>query len=133
MFNGRCECGQVQYEISGEIQSFSHCHCSKCRRISGSEFASWAGVTRSEFAYTSGEELLRKFSFSERATSYFCSNCGSGILIDDGQEEDEIYIRMGTINDPVVCPPGFHEYVGSKASWYEIADDLPQFHESSDD
>ena len=130
---GRCECGQVQYTISGEINSFSHCHCSKCRRISGAAFVSWAGVNRIGFAYTSGQEILGSFKFSERATSYFCSQCGSGILIDDGLEADEIYVRVGTINDPVEFPPQFHEFVGSKASWWEITDDFPQFHEASDE
>ena len=58
MINGRCECGRVQYQVDGEINDFSHCHCSQCRRLHGAAFASFGGVLRRDLHYVSGEQDL---------------------------------------------------------------------------
>ena len=133
MIKGRCECARVQYEIEGELEDFCHCHCSICRRLHGAAFATWGGVARDEFTYKSGESDLKKYSFSENADSIFCGVCGSTILVDFKPEADMLYITMGTVIGEVECPPGFHQFVGSKAPWFEICDDLPQHDEWPDE
>ena len=126
MISGKCECGTVQYEISGEIKEYCHCHCSICRRLHGAPFVSWAGISRDELRYVSGEDSLRKYAFSEKADSLFCEVCGSRLFVDFKPEQDMFYIAMGTLDGDVTLPPGFHQFVGSKAPWFEISDDLPQ-------
>ncbi len=126
MITGRCECGKVQYQVLGEITDYSHCHCSICRRIHGAAFVSWGGVARDKFAYVSGEDNLRTYSFSENADSLFCENCSSTILVDYKPEAHMLYITMGTVDGDVDCPSAYHAFVGSKAPWFEITDDLPQ-------
>ena len=133
MIKGRCECTRVQYEIKGELKDFCHCHCSICRRLHGAAFATWGGVARDEFTYKSGESDLKKYSFSENADSIFCGVCGSRILVDFKPEADMLYITMGTVIGEVECPPGYHQFVGSKAPWFEICDDLPQHDEWPDE
>ena len=49
MLTGRCLCGQVAYEIDGEIGPIDFCHCSYCRRASGSAFASNASILKASF------------------------------------------------------------------------------------
>ena len=129
MIRGRCQCARVHYEVDGELVDFSHCHCSICRKLHGAAFVSWGGVRRSEFSYTSGESEIRKYAFSDNSDSIFCGHCGSRILAVSKSETDMMYIAMGTVDGEVSCPEGYHEYAGSKASWYEITDDLPQFDE----
>lgn len=126
MITGRCECGKVQYKVAGDITDFCHCHCSICRRLHGAAFATWGGVSRDEFSYISGEDNLKSYSFSENSDSIFCDHCGSRILVDYKPDADMLYITMGTVDGDVSCPPGYHQFVGSKAPWFEISDDLPQ-------
>ena len=132
MITGRCECGLVTYKVDGDLVDYCHCHCSICRRLHGAAFVTWGGVSRGQFSYTSGEEHLKAYPFSERSDSLFCEHCGSRVLVDFRPETDMLYITMGTVDGDVHCPPGFHQFVGSKAPWFEITDDLPQYDGWSD-
>jgi len=133
VITGRCECGKVQYQVLGEITDYCHCHCSICRRIHSAAFATWGGVARDKFSYVSGEDNVRSYAFSERSDSLFCDTCSSTILVDFKAEADMLYITLGTVDGDVDFPSGYHQFVGSKAPWYEISDDLPQFDEWPDD
>ena len=127
MIKGRCGCGTVRYEVSGELSEYCHCHCSICRRIHGAAFVSWGTVSRAEFKYLSGEDHLKIYPFSDRADSIFCDTCGSTVLVDFKTEVDRLYITLGPVDGDIKCPPtGFHQFAGSKAPWYKICDDLPQ-------
>ena len=127
MITGRCECGSVQYQVDGEINDFSHCHCSQCRRLHGAAFASFGGVMRSEFSYLSGQQDLASYASSESHARVFCKNCGSNILVELESEPDALYVAMGSMEGNPACPPGYHIYVGSKAPWHEITDELPRY------
>jgi len=126
VISGRCECGNVRYEVNAELSDFCHCHCSICRRIHGAAFATWGEVPRNSFSYLSGEDHLKIYSFSEKADSIFCDTCGSTLLVDFKTTVDKLYITLGTVDGALKCPVGFHQFVGSKAPWFEISDDLPQ-------
>jgi len=132
MITGNCECSKVQYEVDCDIKDFSHCHCSQCRRLHGAAFAAFAafasfgGVENNKFKYTSGEKDLRNYASSESSNRVFCDNCESNILVALDSEPDDLYLAMGTVNGDPVCPPGYHQFIGSKALWHEICDDLPQ-------
>lgn len=126
MIKGRCECGKVQYAVDAEITDLSHCHCSQCRRLHGAAFATFGGVPRDQFSYVSGKSDLRVYASSEDIDRVFCGNCGSNILADYKPEPAELYITMGTVEGDPKCPPAYHQFVGSKAPWYELVDDLPR-------
>ena len=127
MITGRCECAKVNYEADCEITDFCHCHCSICRRLHGAAFASWGGIARDRFSYSSGKDDLKIYSFSKNADSIFCDHCGSTLLLDFKPEPHMLYIALGTVNGDVKCPDGYHQFVGSKAPWFEIHDALPQY------
>ena len=124
---GRCECAKVRYRVQGEVTDFSHCHCPICRRLHGAAFVSWGGVSRDDFVFIAGEDCLRTCAFSPRADSLFCENCGSGLLVDFKPEPHMFYIAPGTVDGDVDCPDAYQQFAGSKAPWYDIADDLPQY------
>lgn len=126
MIEGQCECGRVQYEVDGEITDFSHCHCSQCRRLHGAAFASFAAIPRDRFRYAAGAHDVQTYASSETIDRVFCGVCGSNILADYKPEPDVLYITMGTIGGNPACPPAYHQFVGSKAPWYDIGDGLPQ-------
>ncbi len=122
MITGRCECGSVQYQVDGEINDFSHCHCSKCRRLHGAAFATYAGVVLNQFSYLSGQQDLARYSSSHDHIRVFCRICGSNILVDLDFEPEAVYLAMGTVDGDPKCPPAYHIFVGSKAPWYKFDD-----------
>jgi len=127
MIEGHCECGRVRFEADGPIEDFSHCHCSQCRRMHGAAYATFAGVARNGFRFVSGESDLTIYASSETHERVFCSTCGSNILVSLVEEPGAIYLSMGAIDDDPPRPTGYHIYVGSKATWHQITDDLQQF------
>jgi hypothetical protein len=131
MINGRCECGRIRYEVDSGITEFSHCHCSQCRRLHGAAYATFGAVARDKFRFISGENDLKVYASSDEINRVFCAECGSNILADATSEPDVLYMCMGAVDGNPPCPPGFHAFVGSKAAWHEITDDLPQYDEES--
>ncbi len=129
MIHGHCECGDVRFEISGDIVDYAHCHCSQCRRLHGAAFATFAGVTRKDFRYLAGQPKLTTYRSSEIIDRVFCRTCGSNIMAIPHDEPDVFYVSMGTIEGNPPHPPAYHIFVESKAEWYDISDDLPCFDE----
>jgi len=127
MVSGHCECGRIQFEFDGAINDFGHCHCSQCRRLHGAAFGTYAGVARDKFRYLAGAADAKVYASSATHNRVFCAECGSNILIDLPADADSIYVCMGVVDGNPPHPPGYHIYVGSKAPWYEITDDLPQY------
>ena len=127
MLKGHCECKRVQFEVDGEIVDFSHCHCSQCRRLHGAAYATFAGVNRGEFRYVSGADSVSTYSSSPRNERVFCSICGSTILVDPQDEPEYLYLSMSALEGHPPRPPGYHAWVGSKAPWTDVADDLPKY------
>lgn len=127
MIRGHCECGRVGYEVDGDIKDFSHCHCSQCRRLHGAAFATFAGVAREKFRYLSGENDIKVYASSATHERTFCAQCGSNILVTAEEEPDTLYLCMSAIEGDPPRPQGYHIYVGSKAPWHEISDDLEQY------
>jgi len=124
MLEGFCECRRVRFEVDGEIEDFSHCHCSQCRRLHGAAFATFAGVSKAAFRYQSGEDMLRVYASSEKNDRYFCGHCGSAVMVISRNEPDMLYLSMSTLEGEPALPSGYHQFAGSKAPWHEIADDL---------
>jgi len=127
MIKGHCECGRVQFKVRGEIEDFSHCHCSQCRRMHGAAFATFAGVATAAFRLLSGEKVLTRYASSATHERTFCSVCGSNIYVALDSEPQSLYLSMSAVEGDPPLPPGYHIYVGSRAPWHEIGDDLPQY------
>ena len=127
MIHGHCECGRVRYEVDGDIEDFSHCHCSQCRRLHGAAYATFAGVARERFRYVAGEADIKVYASSEFNDRIFCGECGSSILVDTKREPEFVYLSMSTVEGDPPRPAGYHQFVGSKAPWHEIVDDLEQY------
>ncbi len=128
---GGCLCGRVRYEINGRLFNADHCHCSRCRRQHGAAFSTYADFNPGDFKWISGEDLVKVYETSSGAGWCFCSECGSSLA---GAEKGRITsITLGTVaGDPGIKPES-HIFVGSKAQWCEINDDLPKFFERPPD
>lgn len=124
---GGCLCGGIRYEISGPLSDAENCHCSMCRRHHGAAFATYAKVKPEHFRWLTGRELLSVFESSPGIGWAFCRVCGSSLGIPAGEKLAEI--TLGTVASDPGIRPAEHIFVGSKASWHEITDTLPQHHE----
>lgn len=127
MHNGSCLCGTVRYEIRGELGDGVYCHCSRCRKANGSAFAANAPVAAKDFVVVAGASSLKTFRTEAGVERLFCSNCGSPIISRRDSMPDVVRVRLGTLDTPPEAAPRAHIFVGSKAAWFEIHDDLPQF------
>lgn len=126
MHRGSCLCSAVKYEINGELGPAYYCHCSRCRKASGSAFASNAVVAARDFAVVEGAEALATFRTAEGVQRLFCARCGSPILSRRESHPEVLRVRLGTLDTPLPTGPGAHIYVASRAEWFEIHDHLPQ-------
>ncbi len=123
---GGCLCGRMRYEVDGPLFDVANCHCSMCRRFHGAAFASYARIDISNFRWLAGEGLLTVYESSPGKGWAFCRVCGSSLGVPHkGKLSD---LALGLLDGDPGVRPTEHIFVGSKASWYEIADDLPQHH-----
>jgi hypothetical protein len=126
MVKGSCLCGAVAYEIDGPLREAVYCHCSLCRKSTGSTFATNVVVSSEDFHITRGEELLKAFPSPTGNRRTFCSECGSTLFSRRVNTPEITRVRMGSLDTPVDIRPSAHIFVGSKAHWDEIGDGLPQ-------
>ena len=122
-----CLCGGVHIEITGKLGPVVYCHCSRCRRAGGSAFGANADVRRQYWHVARGADLIREFDSSPGVVRAFCSGCGSPIYSRRTAEPDVFRVRLGILDDDPQRRSLAHFWVGSKAPWFEITDDLPQF------
>jgi hypothetical protein len=130
---GGCLCSGVRYEVRGRFLRASYCHCSRCRRHSGAAASAQGRVLRGDFRLISGAELIRVFRPEVGAVKAFCARCGSSLFGGTWPEGPEVSIRLGTVDGDPGIRPQFHTYVGSKAAWADILDDLPRYEEGKTD
>jgi len=124
---GKCECGAVRYRVADAFLYAANCHCSRCRAATGSAFKAFAGIEREKLEITNGgERLLIVGEAGSNDTR--CAACGS-LLFSVVRNGAYVHVAMGSLVDAPSLRPTKHIFVGSKAPWFEITDDLPQFEE----
>jgi hypothetical protein len=122
---GECECGAVAFTVADEFEYASNCHCANCRASTGSAFKPFAGIARQQLEITRGADRL--MIVGEPANNHTrCAACGS-LLFSVVQDGARGHVALGALRDTPSLLPQNHMFVGSKAPWYEIRDDLPQF------
>lgn len=124
---GMCLCGTVRYAVADAFVYAMNCHCSNCRRTTGAAFKPIAGIERSKFNLTKGADDLLVVGEPDGNDTH-CKLCGSFLysVVNDGSY---VHVAMGSLVDDPSIRPSKHIFVGSKAPWFTITDDLPQFEE----
>jgi hypothetical protein len=130
MIKGSCLCGGVRFEIERAVGPFELCHCSRCRKISGSAFIAAIGVQRADFRFVAGQGLVVSYDapILDAPPAYrstFCKRCGSPVP-DPTSTEPWFEIAAGLLDDDPQLQPDRHIMVDRKAPWFAIADDLPR-------
>jgi len=127
MYSGKCLCGAVNIKITGEISDIIHCHCSLCRKNSGTAYATNGFINTADFEITSGENCLTVFSYKPGRHRHFCSQCGSPVFSSNDQDPSRLRIRLGIIESDISERPISHNFVTSKANWEDLDAELPRY------
>ncbi len=123
MKKGSCLCGDVAFEVEGEMREIMACHCTQCRKTSG-HF--WAATSAPHDKITLREDRgLKWFRSSEWAQRGFCQSCGSSVFWKMDDRED-MSIAAGSLDDATGLKTKKHICMATKGEYYEIADGLPQ-------
>ena len=122
-------CGKVKYELRGPPKVVYYCHCGKCRKQSGSAFATNVVVAAEDLVFTAGEDAIASWVSSPGKRRYFCSGCGSPLYSHGERTKHIVSVRCGTLDSDLPIRPSVHAFVAHKAAWDEIDDDLPQYPE----
>ncbi|TXH71381.1 MAG: GFA family protein [Thiothrix sp.] len=129
-YQGGCLCGQVRYVATQFEENLAHCHCSMCRKFHGAAFASFGSVKRENFQWLQGETELVAYQAPNGTIRRFCKHCGSSLTFAPSTSAiDLVEIALGSLDSDLALLPNAHIYVGSKANWDVINDDLPQYAE----
>jgi hypothetical protein len=117
----------VQYRVADAFLYAANCHCSRCRAATGSAFKAFAGIEHGKLELKSGSDNLLVVG-EEELNDTRCRACGS-LLYSVVRDGEYVHVAMGSLVDAPGIRPTHHIFVGSKAPWFQITDDLPQFEE----
>jgi hypothetical protein len=131
-FTGSCLCGAVAYTATGESKHFYHCHCSRCRKASGTGHASNMFM-KGRLTWIRGEDLVRSYKLPEakRFTNTFCKTCGSRMprfMENSGM----VFIPAGSLDGEPDIGPMARIFAGSRAAWSCDETRIPEFEEYTD-
>lgn len=128
--SGSCFCGEAVYEITGNMGLFQYCHCSRCRKVSGSAHGANLFVKPEQFRWIKGEDKVRRFepAHTKHFATAFCTQCGSNLpwLTKTGRA---VVIPAGTLDAHPQIEPTASNYFASRAPWYRHVSELPMYDE----
>lgn len=123
MARGECNCGNVRFEITADLSGVNICHCSICRRATGSNGVAVIVVDNNDFQWTGGKKFITSWKKPDADWQmWFCSECGSPVP--GVNDESRMFVPAGLINDGgESLTVTHHIWVNSRATWDEIGDD----------
>lgn len=128
IFNGSCLCGTVRYEVVGEPKAFYHCHCSRCRKASGTGHATNLAIAADTIRWISGEDQLGfyKVPEAERFAQQFCRVCGSSLprVVED---LGIVTLPAGSLDSDLDIMPQARIFWDSRTPWSCGGDGLKVF------
>jgi uncharacterized protein (DUF952 family) len=127
MITARCLCESVRFAIGGRFGPVVYCHCTQCRRASGSAFAANADVKVADVQWIAGRDGTSEYEASPGNFRVFCPRCGSPLYSRSVSDPTRIRVRLGALDGDPERRSLAHVWVGSKAPWFEITDASPRF------
>jgi hypothetical protein len=127
---GSCLCGEVAFEIDGTPATFWYCHCSRCRRQRSAAHAANVFLKADQFHWVRGESQVTQYKVPEARffIAAFCRHCG-GAAPRVAAQSGMAQVPAGTFDTDPGIRPQAHIFAASKASWFDICDDIAQFPE----
>lgn len=121
MLHGECNCGAVAFEIDADLTDVFICHCSICRRFTGSNGIAVVLSDNDAFRLLRGEDRTTHWKKPDADWEcWFCRVCGSPVP--GTNDPARTFIPAGLISGAHGLKVSHHLFVGSKAEWDEIGD-----------
>jgi hypothetical protein len=128
---GQCLCGAVEFELSGEIPNLYQCHCSLCRKVTGSSANAALRIATAQFSWIRGRERISEYVTATGFKSHFCTSCGSP-LPNLTADDSAYWVPVGLLEDSGELELVAHLFVDSRAAWDVVADEAEHFAEMPD-
>src|SRR5579875_2748027 len=122
MLRGHCACEGIVCEVEDAFVVAYNCHCSRCRAMTGSAFLPWGEIEPEKLIVTGGADCLLIAGDPDGHHAARCRECTS--LVYWSGYEGKVRVPYGTLIDGPTLQPMAHMFVGSKAPWYDIRDNL---------
>ena len=122
---GGCLCGSIRYRASTAPVRGVICHCSMCRKHTGSLIGSFVHFPVDSFEWTRGEPT--RYRSSDFAGRGFCPVCGSTITMHEDVLTDRVQIAVGSLDEPDRVRVDDHVWAANRVAWFDVADELPRF------
>lgn len=125
---GSCLCCNVTFEITGNLNIFQYCHCSRCRKFTGSVFAANIIVSKDHFRWLSGDTFIKRFvpENTKHFATAFCCQCGSSLPWLT-KTEKAVIIPAGTLDGDPDIRPQQNIFCDSQPQWYIEPNLLPKY------
>ncbi len=130
IIRGSCLCELVEFEVSESFKVVHNCHCSRCRKARAAAFTTNGFTPMEAVSFTKGEQHVASYKLpgAKFYTHAFCDTCGSGLPRLDPDRKIAV-VPLGALDDDPQSRAVDNIFVGSKADWYTICDNLPAFEE----
>jgi len=126
-FNGSCNCGEIKFKAYGDVSDFVLCHCSYCKKDTGSGNASNIFLKKYRMTWIGNQLLIRNYNIPNTLHSKsFCAQCGSALPF----EMEDINILMlpaGSIDEDLDVNPRAHIFSSNLKSWEEDSESLIKY------
>lgn len=122
--SGGCHCGRIRYRVRAVPAKTFYCHCTICRRLSGSPVLALAQVAIGDFAYVAGTPAV--YRSSEGGERRFCPHCGSQLEFRRRPDPPTVEFTIGTLDEPERVAPRAHLFTDARLPWFGTTDDLPR-------
>lgn len=112
---GSCLCGARRYEIAGDIGGVWMCHCSLCRKATGSVGNAILIVPKAQFRWLAGEDHGATYQLRPTYGVTRCLTCGTPLPAE--VDDANVYVTAGTLDDPLDAGVRTHLFCASRADW----------------
>jgi hypothetical protein len=128
-FSGRCYCGNIHYQASGDPVIKVQCHCRECQYLSGGNANVTIGMPAAGFRYTKGTpKQFKRSDLANPVTREFCPDCGTQLVSKAPHAlPDVMLIKVGTMDDPKKFTPDLAIFTVDKHSFQHVPEGMPSF------
>lgn len=132
VFEGRCQCGETRYRVSGQVAALFVCHCTECQRQSASAFgmALWLGNYRKEVRGGALGAWIRSTPTGKALVCEFCTRCGTRLFHQMGGQSEMMSIKPGTLDTALDLEPVAHIWTSSARAWVQLPEGILSYPEN---
>ncbi len=122
---GSCLCGAVHYTVEGSFERFYLCHCSRCRKNTGTAHAANLFSATAKLTWLAGESAITTYRVpGTRHIRNFCATCGSALPF---ASTHMLVVPAGSLDTDIALVPDGNIFSGSRATWDNDLGSVPEF------